>query len=186
MCAALARQLEWLTWLLVWGNRVDQGALGLIFASLMTYYRCCALSVSRKLVLPDRARYTAVWAATFAADGAGILAVETAASRLAGRSLADAAAAFGPLPPRRGVDSFDALEAIPPIAPPPQINLVRQFNRRRSSWAATAQDEEDEDCSEPGTLDSSRPVDSLDQLYAQAPSTHVHTRSHTGGTPERC
>lgn len=139
----------------------------------MTCYRCCALSVSRKLVLPDRARYTAVWTTIFASDGAGILAVEAAASRLAVRSLADAAAAFTPPPQRRADDSFSAQEALLPVAPP-SINAVRQFNRRRSSLASTPLEEE-EDVSEPGALDPARPVDSLDQLYAQAPK---HARMH--------
>jgi hypothetical protein len=153
-----------------------QGGLGLIFASVMTYYRCCALSVSRKLVLPDRARYTAVWATIFAADGAGVLAVEAAASRLATRSLADAAAAFAPPPPRCAGDSFRAQEVLLPVAPPP-MNAVRQFNRRRSSRASAPHEEEEEDCSEPGALDPANPVDSLDQLYAQA-FQHARPRAH--------
>ncbi len=158
---------------------MGQGGLGLIFASVMTYYRCCALSVSRNLVLPDRARYSAVWAAIFAADGAGVLAVETAASRLAARSLADAAVAFAPPPPRRTSDAFRVQDLLLPVSPPP-INTVRQFNRRQLSWVSAPHEEEkeEEDCSEPGALDPAHPVDSLDQLYAQA-SEHARAREKT-------
>jgi hypothetical protein len=151
--------------------------MGLIFASVMTYYRCLALSASRQLILPDQARYTAVWASIFAVDGAGIIAVDAAASRLAKRCLSDAAVAFAP-PLLRAEDAVDTQEA-QPVVPPQPSSVVRQFNRSRSSWACAPQEpEEEEYCGEPGTLDPAHPVDNLDQLYVQAMTHACTARTH--------
>ncbi len=117
-----------------------QGSPGIIFASVMTYYRFLALSVARKLVWPDWARYDALWTEIISKDEAGVLAVEAASRRLHEHSLDHSS-----------------------------NNAARQYNRRQSSCSVGL---DEEDCYIPGNFDQTRPVDSLDQLYAQV---HLHS-----------
>jgi hypothetical protein len=131
--------------------------MGLIFTLGMTVFRRNALYQARMVTVPDKQCYDNAWNALLAGPQASqqLQMVAVAVQLIEARCIADTAAVFS-----------DYLTAGLQLA---EKDIARQYNRRRTLEISTASDFEN-DCGKAGTLDPARPLDCLDQLFAQANS----------------
>ena len=138
-----------------------QGLLGLIFAIGMTAFRHSAIHQARTLVIPDKKCYDSAWSALLTEPHAtaGLQMVEHAVKSIEDRCRADTAAVFSSGQTAR--------------LRPSSNDIARQYNRFRASQSLIGQDFEC-DCGEAGFLDLTRPLDCLDQLYAQEKHPTFH------------
>jgi len=126
-----------------------QGLLGLIFCIGMTAFRQSAIQQARKLIIPDKQCYDSAWNALLTEPHAtpGLKMVEHAVENIEVRCRADTAAVLSSVQPSKN-------------------DIARQYNRCTASLSLIGQDFE-RDCGEAGSLDLTRPLNCLDQLYAQ-------------------
>jgi hypothetical protein len=131
-----------------------QGLLGLIFCIGMTSFRQSAIHQARKLIIPDKQCYDSAWNALLTEPHAtpGLKMVEHAVENIEVRCRADTAAVLSSVQTAKMQQSKN--------------DIARQYNRCTASLSLIGQDFE-RDCGEAGSLDLTRPLNCLDQLYAQ-------------------